>query len=120
MSLLLAHARGLISSSWTQHTEARSADGRPVDPWDANAVEWSLLGALVAGYEHVVIAEGQNAALEALVRACALLATVIESDSLPGWNDAPGRTQADVLAALDQAAASPFPSPADDHRPPMN
>jgi hypothetical protein len=117
MSLLLAHARTLISASWTQHTEARAADGRPVEPWDSSAVEWSLLGALVAGYEHMLRSEGQRAALEAVVSACVVLASVVDSDSLPGWNDVPGRTQADVLAALDEAATRPFPAAPNGTRP---
>lgn len=117
MSLLLTHARNLISASWTQHTEARGADGRPVDPWDSQAIEWSLLGALVAGYEHMLRSQGQRAALEALAGACIVLASVVECDSLPGWNDLPGRTQADVLAVLDEAATRTLPSPPDGSRP---
>lgn len=71
----------------------------------------TLLGALVAGYEHMLHSEGQRAALEALVSACVVLAGVVDSDSLRGWNDVPGRTQADVLAALDEAATRPLPAP---------
>jgi hypothetical protein len=110
---MLTAARNLISESWTQHAEARRADGSGVDPWDRDAVSWSLLGALVAGYERLIWLDGQKAALEALARACILLADVIDSDSLSDWNDAPGRTQADVLAALDEANLRPFPPPPD-------
>jgi hypothetical protein len=103
MSLLLAHARNLISSSWTQHAEARDADGIAIDPWRPNAVSWSLLGAVVAGYDQQLSQDGKGGAVAALRSACALLAQVVDADSLPDWNDAPERTQTDVLAALDGA-----------------
>src|SRR5581483_5089205 len=101
---LLAHARGLICFAWTQYAEARDADGQPVDPWEGDAMSWSLLGALVAGYQRLLLAEGERAALEELVRVSVLLSEIIDCESLPGWNDAAERTQADVLAALDATA----------------
>jgi hypothetical protein len=102
---LLTHARELIASSWTQHAEARNADGLAVDPWDPDAVSWSLLGALVAGYERDVWISGPAAALEELVHTCLLLGDILDSDSLEEWNDAAARCRRDVLDALDDAAA---------------
>jgi hypothetical protein len=106
---LLAQARELIAFSWTQHADARDADGVAVEPWAADAVSWSLLGALVVGYERLRTGDGEGGAFVALRRACVLLAAVLDSDSLPDWNDAPERTRADVLAALDEAERHPFP-----------
>jgi hypothetical protein len=100
----LSEARDRIASSRTQHAEARSADGGPVDPWSADAVSWSLLGALVAVYARLQQSDGADNAVGALARACVHLAETVDSDSLVAWNDAAGRTQADVLAALDEAA----------------
>jgi len=108
---MLAHAHDLISSAWTQHADARNAAGDPVEPWHPDAVSWSLLGALVASYERLVWAEGEGAALAELANACVVLADVVDSGSLPAWNDAPGRSRADVLAVLDAAAAAPRPEP---------
>ena len=45
--------------------------------------------------------------LAQLEAACAFLAEVVDSDTLSDWNDAPGRTQADVLAALAEAGVLP-------------
>ena len=101
--VFLAEARKLVAASWTQYADARDADGEVTEPWRADAVSWSLLGALVASYERLAFLDGQVVALESLGKACALLAEVVESDTLSEWNDAAGRTQADVLATLDKA-----------------
>ena len=100
---LLSYARDLVATSWTQHAEARDAARVPVDACSPEAVSWSLLGALRLSYERFAWNDGHDAAAAQLVRSCALLADVIDSDSLPGWNDRSGRTQADVLDALDAA-----------------
>lgn len=105
---LLVEARDLVAGSWTQHADARRSDGSSVDPWDREAASWSLLGALVAGYERLIWSDGQSAALGALAAACVLLANVLEAESLSEWNDTPARTKADVLAALDEAARQPL------------
>ncbi len=100
---LLKDARGLVAASWTQHADARTAGGAAVKAWDSAAVSWSLLGALVASYERLLAAGDEALALTALASACVLLGEVLDSDSLTDWNDLPGRTQAQVLAALDAA-----------------
>jgi hypothetical protein len=101
---LLRNAGRLVAASWTQNADARAADGRALDPWDNDAVSWSLLGALVASYERFLTLDEETVALSALSIACLLLAEVIDSDSLADWNDLPERTQAHVLAAIDAAA----------------
>ena len=100
---LLVGARELIAASWTQHADARDAAGVAINPWEPDAVSWSLLGALVNGYERLLWSEGQTAALTQLAAACVLLADLVDSHSLAAWNDAPARTQTDVLDLLDQA-----------------
>jgi hypothetical protein len=106
---LLAYARALVAFSWTQHADARDAGGCAVEPWDAEAMSWSLLGALTAGYERLLLERGQRVALEELAGVCVLLSEIIDSDSLPDWNNVAGRTQADVIAALDEAAGRDLP-----------
>jgi len=105
--MFLADAGWLIASSWTQHADARNAEGEAVKPWCAEAVSWSLLGALVATYEQLAFRDGQGAAVATLTKACALLAHVLDGDLLSDWNDAAERTRADVLAALGEAACLP-------------
>lgn len=101
----LSQAHDRIALSWAQGTEARNTHGAAVDPWDADAASWSLLGALVAVYAEFEKSDSEGDALGALARACVRLSDTIDGDSLADWNDAPGRTQADVLAALADAAS---------------
>jgi hypothetical protein len=119
-SLLLAHARRLIATGWTQHADARASDDTAVHPWDNRAIRWSLLGALVAAVEYTAANRGEPAALRDLAGTCILLAETVDADSLQHWNDTPDRTIGDVLTALDhtieltrvdddQDADEPFP-----------
>ena len=110
---LLRNAGKLVAVSWTQNADARAADGNSREPWDSDAVSWSLLGALVASYERFLTLEEETVALGALAVACLLLAEVIDSDSLADWNDLPERTQAHVLAAINTAAHRVLHPPAE-------
>ena len=58
--VLLGHATQLVSSGWTQHADARDADGNRVDPWDAAAVSWSLLETLTVAYERLLGSAGSS------------------------------------------------------------
>lgn len=100
----LLDVRELIESAWTQKAEARTVGGVPIDPWKPGAVSWSLLGALVAVYDRRVRSEGEVLAAGSLRAACGRLADVVDCDLLTEWNDLPGRTQEEVLAALAEAA----------------
>jgi hypothetical protein len=71
--------------AWTQGVEARRADGRSVGFNDPIACSWCLAGA-----KWRVGDLASNRPWLAL-----------GLDSVSAWNDAPGRTQADVLALLD-------------------
>ena len=103
-STLLLGARDRIQQGWTQHSDARDAGGRPIQPWSPHAVAWSLLGALVAALE-AEAADGESLAISELAVACVALAAVIEHHSLESWNDDATRTVADVLQALERAEA---------------
>src|SRR4051794_14416011 len=93
---LLRHARELVGRGWSKGADARDAAGKPVPSWSEAAASWSMLGALVAATEAQAAAAGEPIAVSTLASACAHLATLIEADSLERWNDAPGRTQAEV------------------------
>ena len=93
-------AAALVRTGWTQGTEARDEEGRPVYATDPAAVCWcatgairrvaSVIGAGLPDYD--VILAAANA-----VATCGM--------GIVAWNDEPGRTQDDVAAALDAAAA---------------
>lgn len=88
---ILTEARGYVAKGWTQGTLAKSNENRKVSFHSPRAVCWCALGALrlAGGYYE----EGQDA-LERLLPYETELFT---------WNDAPGRTQAEVLALFDKA-----------------
>jgi len=109
---LLRNAGTLVAASWTQNADARAADGTAVDPWDDDAVSWSLLGALVASHERLLTHVEETGALSGLAVACLLLAGVVDSDSLTDWNDLAERTQTQVLDAIDTAASRELQPPA--------
>lgn len=100
---LLRSARDLVARGWVQGADARSTDGAAVQPWAADAVGWSLLGAIVAALE-AESAAGKDLPLEQLAAAMHALAEFVTDDSLAGWNDDPSRTQQQVMDTLLQAA----------------
>ena len=102
---LLHGACELVRSGWSQHADARSAEGVPVQPWQKSAVAWSLLGALVATLEQRSD-HGRDLPLDHLAAALNELAKLIDDDSLTDWNDEPLRTQAEVINTLGAAATS--------------
>jgi hypothetical protein len=101
---LLREARELVAASWCRGADARDSHGRPVEPWDDGARSWSLLGAIVAVLEREAKERGEIP-LEELGSALYALAALVETDSLVDWNDDPRRSQANVVAVLDRAAA---------------
>jgi hypothetical protein len=103
---LLTGAALLVDQGWSQHADARDANGSPIEPWNADARSWSLLGALVTGLEQVAASEGEPVAVQQLAQACMLLASTLDVDSLERWNDDAARTKADVSAALAHAVHS--------------
>lgn len=100
---ILRKTRELLSEPvrWTRGAYARDASGADV-PYDEQAATcWCLSGAVdLAG-------QGQSIAA---ARARDYIRVAIDSDddsmvTIPTFNDDPGRTHADVLAAIDRAIA---------------
>ncbi len=100
---LLAEARELVLRGWCQGADAEDAQGAPVVAWDPVARRWSALGALVAtaGGPSALVRGGPS--LERLAKAALALGLAADAEVLKDWNDAPDRTQADVLEAFDRA-----------------
>jgi hypothetical protein len=90
---VLIRARKLIEDPkrWTQHASARTGDGEDVLAENPQACQFCLYGALaaVAGYGHEE-------------RAFAAMWDSLGTHPID-WNDEPGRSHAEVLAAFDHA-----------------
>jgi hypothetical protein len=95
---ILTLAREYVTKGWTQHTNARDAHGRACDFASRKACRWCLHGAVLrASWE--IARPRYDAAAEQAEKAlgpwdngtCPML-----------WNDAMGRTQAEVVALFDQ------------------
>jgi hypothetical protein len=102
---LLQRAGELVRRGWSQHADARSAEGVEVQPWQETAAAWSLLGALVAALEEQAD-HGRDLPLDHLAAALNELAKRIDDDSLTNWNDEPARTHEDVINTLEAAATA--------------
>lgn len=94
ISEILFKAADLIEpeGAWTQGALARGADGEPVEPEDRDATCWCISGALMR------LSDGQFYELIKPVE------RVIGGRIIPAWNDTKGRTQAEVVAKLREAA----------------
>lgn len=79
--------------AWTQDAAARSAKGWVIVPNTKGAVCWCVWGAI------------QRAGNERRVADEAFLFFATTTPAPIDWNDAEGRTQAEVVAALRKAAA---------------
>ena len=90
----LIAARKLIEQGWTQGTYARDANGEDVDATDDRAVCWCSYGAIVRAYDED---------FEAAEAARDVLRAAVGTKYAASWNDAPERTQAEVLQAFDDA-----------------
>lgn len=90
----LREARALIDTprKWTRAADARTADGKHTWPSDPNAVCFCMAGALIR------LGEISTPAYRALLRH-------VTGGTLMEFNDAPGTSHADVLAAFDAAIA---------------
>jgi hypothetical protein len=99
---VLVGGAALLREGWCQGADARDANGDAVPGWAVEAESWSLLGALL-GSQGPGAAAAQQVPVQSLAAAAATLGRVTDSYSLKTWNDAEGRTHADVLAAIDRA-----------------
>ena len=100
---LLDGARSRVADGWCQGSEAFDSAGFGVDPWDPQACCWSLLGAIVASFEHAKDGADGRVLLGELTTALSALAEEIHDPSLAAWNDDPRRTHTEVVAVLDGA-----------------
>jgi hypothetical protein len=84
---VLIAARAKVAQGWTQHAPGRDAEGNLVDI--KIAVCWCAIGACYA----VVPSDSQGVADIAMFE----LSKVVPGGLISVFNDAPGRTQAEVL-----------------------
>ncbi|MGI4744926.1 MAG: DUF6197 family protein [Janthinobacterium lividum] len=91
---VLDAAADLLTSegAWTQGAQARRADGKQVMADGPNAVCWCLIGATEAADPEYFGTDADRVLYHLLG------VDIVE------WNDAPGRTQAEVVAKLREAA----------------
>ena len=96
---LLRDVRALIADPdrWVMGCAARDAHGQSVMPERPEAVRFSAFGALVR------LAPADDDIRD---RAAEALNAAVGPEGWTSWEDAPGRTHAEVLAALDRAIAA--------------
>jgi hypothetical protein len=94
----MAEARERVATGWCQGAVAQDEDGRAVGPGSSDARRWSMLGALLASWD--------GGPVEELGQAVTSLHRSTEQSPLEVWNDRPGRTQTDVVAAFERAIES--------------
>lgn len=95
----LREARELIERGWCQYWDALNADGMAVYPNSDSAVAWCMGGAC----QRVGLHEGVFESF--LIRAVGSSPSWTNEWPYLDFNDAPGRTKAEVLAAFDRAIA---------------
>jgi hypothetical protein len=88
--------RARIASGWSQGADARDRFGNEVEFTSDEATAWALCSAFALAAKDGIPMNHIPGALRAL-------AAVRPMDSLKDWNDDAGRTQEDVLDALDDA-----------------
>jgi hypothetical protein len=89
--LRAARSRIAVPERWTQGVGARNSRNYCVGNRSASAVSWCALGA--------ILRESESSS-----EPCRFLKEIV-GPSIGGWNDAPGRTHAEVLDAFDRAIA---------------
>lgn len=95
MGEVLLAAADLIEpeGAWTQGELAHDGDGREADPLGEEATCWCVSGAIMRAQGDRFLATEKFWPLERLI------------GLFPLWNDAPERTQSEVVAKLREAAA---------------
>lgn len=92
---VLQKARALLEKGWCQGVAARTDKGTSVSPRNRHATSFCVYGSLCcAGYE-------ENMDLHAAIDD--IMFGRLEVYSFGAWNDAPGRTQEEVLTLMDRA-----------------
>jgi hypothetical protein len=100
--LIAARAKIEAPERWTQGAYAKTAKRNKADPNSPRATCWCILGAVAA-----VTGDNPNRPDRAISSGLAAAAGVdAYNECVIEWNDAPGRTHAEVLAAFDRAIAA--------------
>lgn len=97
VAAVLNKAASLVEQGWTQGDWAVDSAGHPVDVHNREACAWCLNAAVVRARDTARHIPEWGPIQRAVTQA-------IGSSMWARWNDAPGRTQAEVVAALRQAA----------------
>lgn len=94
----LKEARRLVEAGWTQGVAARDHEGQPVAPQSSTAVCFCVLGAISR------VTRSSVSMFNIILKT---FDAVVPGDgwATEKWNDAPGRTQTEVLDAFDRAIA---------------
>lgn len=101
---ILSAAADLIEqpNAWCQKAIARNAKGDTLRIATQNsACQWCTIGAVIKACEN----NTYNTS-EVIEKVRQVLKSRTGGDSLGGWNDAPDRTQAEVVALLREAAGA--------------
>lgn len=109
---VLVAARLRLAQGWCQGAPARLECGNPCWPEHEAATQWCVLGAIMATLD-TIPETAKNPQLRYNVRAQCVtrLARALgirgrnRGGQIARWNDAPDRTQVEVLAMLDAAIA---------------
>lgn len=93
----LKRARRLLArpKGWTQGSYARDGDGATVDSQCSDATSFCASGAIYATQD----------TLAGSIQVRTVIYRII-ADDIEAWNDAAGRSQADIVEAFDQAISS--------------
>ena len=89
---MLKRSRERIARGWCQDSYAEDKEGRRTSPLSNFACAWCMMGALRPEGIECMAAEP-------------FLRRLVPHHALAQFNDAPGRTQAEVLAVYDKAIA---------------
>lgn len=93
----------LIKHGWTQHVMARDTKGEEINWFSKEAQSFCLVGAYANTLGSTGIPRSvQNAVATVITKVLIRKAT---EDSWNDWNDAPERTQQDVIVLLKEAKA---------------
>jgi hypothetical protein len=112
---ILSSAQKLVASGWCQGATARDERGEEVAPWSQDACTWSAAGAIAAAWRAQCGSPSQAPEVEVEAFTTANHALAGSMSTAPDkWNDAPGRTQRQVLQAFNRSAVvleAPLPDP---------
>jgi hypothetical protein len=96
---ILVRAKELVTSGWTQFWYACDEDGSSCDSFSNEARCWCSHGALTRSRVDL------DCALTSRSEASEIFRVANDIENITIWNDAPERTQSEVIAAFEKAIA---------------